>query len=255
MSAIAVLSACAPQPPHKLDDAIRFGVDSAPFPPFSMQDASGKWTGFEIDLMNAVCAEMKSKCTVVPTSWDALIADLEARKIDVIWSSMTVTKAREAVIDFSDPYYATHSVLVGPRETMLNPDKPGTLDGKRIAVFPAQEIYARQHFKAAQEIVRVDPESHGGELDAIMAAAHADAIFLDQFVAAAFLSRSDRKDVYAVLWTAPLDPSLLAPVAAGLRKSDRDLREKLNGALQTVYANGRFKELNARCFDYDISAR
>jgi polar amino acid transport system substrate-binding protein len=255
MVLLAGLSACQTKPLQKPDDAIRFAVDVAPFPPFTMRDASGKWTGFEIDLMDAVCAEMKARCTVVPTPWNALIADLEGGKIDVIWSSMTITKSREAVIDFSDPYYATHSVLLAPRAMALNPEKPKTLDGMRIAVFPAQEAYARQHFKSAREIVPVDPDSHGGELDVIMSYAHADAIFLDQFIADAFLKRSSRADIFAVQWTAPLDPSLIAPVAAGMRESDQDLRAKLNAALQAVYASGRFKEINARYLDYDISAR
>jgi polar amino acid transport system substrate-binding protein len=255
MALLAGLSACAPKPVQKPDDTIRFAIDSTPFPPFTMRDASGKWTGFEIDLMDAVCAEMKAKCVVAPTPWDALIANLQAGTFDVIWSSMTVTTAREAVIDFSEPYYATHSVLLAPRAMTLNPDQPQTLEHMRIAVFPAQETYAREHFKSAAEIVRVDPGSHNGEIDVIMSYAHADAIFLDQFVADSFLKTSTRGDIFAVLWTAPLDPSLTAPVAAGLRKGDGDLRKRLNAALQAVYASGRFKELNARYFDYDISAR
>jgi len=251
----AGLSACQTKPVEKPDDAIRFAVDSAPFAPFTVQDASGKWTGFEIDLMDAVCAEMKAKCRVVPTPWNDLIADLEAGKIDVIWSSMTVTKAREAVIDFSDPYYATHSVLLAPRAMSFDPDKPDTLKGMHIAVFPAQEDYARQHFKSAAAIIPVDPDSHDGKLDVIMSYAHADAIFLDQFIADAFLKGSPRGDIFTVLWTAPLDPSLLSPVAAGLRKSDDGLRDRINAALAAINASGRFKEINARYFDYDISAR
>jgi polar amino acid transport system substrate-binding protein len=253
---IAAVVACAPNTVRTPENGpIRFGVDSTPFPPFSVPDASGKWTGFEVDLMDAVCAEMKANCVIVPTPWDALIADLESGKIDVIWSSMTVTRARTAVIDFSDPYYATRSVLLAPRAMTLNPDQPRTLEGMRIAVFPAQETYARQHFTSAREIVRVDPDAHDGQLDVIMAYAHADAIFLDQFIADAFLKTASRGNIFAVLWTAPLDPSLLAPVAAGLRQSDGDLRERLNAALQAVHASGQFKQLSARYFDYDISPR
>ena len=37
---------------------IKFGVAAEPYPPFSSKDASGKWVGWEIDLMDAVCAQM-----------------------------------------------------------------------------------------------------------------------------------------------------------------------------------------------------
>ena len=37
---------------------IKFGVAAEPYPPFSSKDASGKWVGWEIELMDAVCAQM-----------------------------------------------------------------------------------------------------------------------------------------------------------------------------------------------------
>src|SRR6266850_2967673 len=60
--ALASLSAQA-------QDALKFGVADEPYPPFASKDASGKWVGFEMDLMDAVCAEMKAKCELVPVAW------------------------------------------------------------------------------------------------------------------------------------------------------------------------------------------
>jgi len=51
-------------------DTLKFGVADEPYPPFASKDASGKWVGFEIDLMDAVCAEMKAKCEIVPVAWE-----------------------------------------------------------------------------------------------------------------------------------------------------------------------------------------
>ena len=64
------------------DDTIKFGVAAEPYPPFSSKDASGKWVGFEIDLMNAVCAEMKANCSIVEVAWDGIIPALQASKFD-----------------------------------------------------------------------------------------------------------------------------------------------------------------------------
>ena len=38
---------------------VRFGVMNESYPPFFAHDASGKWQGWEIDLMDAVCAELQ----------------------------------------------------------------------------------------------------------------------------------------------------------------------------------------------------
>ena len=88
----------------RADDTIRFGVAAEPYPPFTTKDASGKWVGFEVDLMDAVCAEMKAKCSIVEVAWDGIIPALQASKFDVIWSSMLITEKRKLVIDFTDKY-------------------------------------------------------------------------------------------------------------------------------------------------------
>jgi len=245
---LAGLGACAPQPLQE-PGAIRFAIDSTPFPPFSAPDASGKWTGFEVDLMDAVCAEMKAKCVLVPTPWDGLIAQLEAKKIDVIWSSMTVTEAREEVIDFSDVYYNTHVVLVAPGTSEIDPERPATMKGKRIAVYPAQEPFARRTFGTA-ELVPVDPAANQS-LSATITASKSDAILLDQFIASLSLKQEDDRNLM-VKWTAPWNAS--GPgVAAGLRKNDSELKARINAALRSIRDSGRYKALNARYFDYDIS--
>ncbi|EHH09556.1 Lysine-arginine-ornithine-binding periplasmic protein, partial [Mesorhizobium amorphae CCNWGS0123] len=90
---------------------VRFGIMNEAYPPFFAKDASGKWQGWEIDLMDAVCAEMKEKCSIVELSWDGLIPALQTKKFDVIWSSMSNTEERQKIIDFTDKYYNTPSKL------------------------------------------------------------------------------------------------------------------------------------------------
>src|ERR1700746_3997427 len=86
----------------RADDAIKFGVAAEPYPPFSSKDASGKWVGFEIDLMDAVCAKIQAKCQLVETAWDGIIPALQEKKIDVIWSSMSITDERKQKINLTD---------------------------------------------------------------------------------------------------------------------------------------------------------
>ena len=71
---------------------IKFGVAAEPYPPFESKDASGTWVGWEMDLMQAVCAQMKEKCELVEVAWDGIIPALTSKQIDVIWSSMSITK-------------------------------------------------------------------------------------------------------------------------------------------------------------------
>src|SRR4051812_21450748 len=91
---LAALAGCATQGPAPEPGTIRFGIAAEPYPPFTTTNQSGKWIGFEVDLMDAVCSEMKAKCTIVPVPWDSIIAELQNKKFDVIWASMSITDAR-----------------------------------------------------------------------------------------------------------------------------------------------------------------
>ncbi|CCM80000.1 lysine/arginine/ornithine transporter subunit; periplasmic-binding component of ABC superfamily (fragment) [Rhizobium mesoamericanum STM3625] len=131
---------------------VRFGVMNESYPPFFAKDASGEWQGWEIDLMNAVCAEMREQCSIVDISWDGFIPALENKKFDVIWSSMSNTAGRSKVIDFTDKYYNTPSTLIGPKDR-----KPGAtaeeVKGKTIGiqVSTIQSEYYKKYFAGAAE--------------------------------------------------------------------------------------------------------
>ena len=49
---------------------VKFGVAAEPYPPFESKDASGNWVGWEMDLMRAICEQMKEKCLdFIDTLW------------------------------------------------------------------------------------------------------------------------------------------------------------------------------------------
>ena len=78
-------------------DTIVFGTD-ATYPPFESLDAGGKFTGFDIDITNALCDHMKVKCTFVNQDFDGIIPALQAKKFDAIISSMSITPEREKIV-------------------------------------------------------------------------------------------------------------------------------------------------------------
>src|ERR1700712_4239166 len=114
--------------------AVRIGVD-ATYKPFTFKTPDGKLTGFDVDIANALCDEMKAKCTFVESSWEGIIPGLRANKFDAIVSSMSITDERKKAVDFTDKYYATPTYVIA--KTGSTDGTPAALKGKRVGVLKA----------------------------------------------------------------------------------------------------------------------
>jgi lysine-arginine-ornithine-binding protein len=113
-------------------DKIRFATEGA-YPPFNSTAPDGSVQGFDVDIGNALCAEMKAECTWVKQEWDGMIPALMSRKFDAISASMSITAERKKKVDFTDKYYATPLALVAKKGSPLRPEL-ASLKGKRIGV-------------------------------------------------------------------------------------------------------------------------
>lgn len=230
---------------------VRFGILNEAYPPFFAKDASGTWKGWEIELMDAVCTEMKEKCSIVESSWDGLIPALTAKKLDVIWASMSITDERLKTIDFTNKYYKTPSKLIGPKD-----QKPGAtvedVKGKTIGVQVAtiQSEYFNKHFAK-----QADQKTYQTLDEALqdLASGRIDYVFADSIVLNEFLNSPTGKDCCADMGNVADDTDVLGlGVGGGLRKEDTELKKKLNDAIAAVRASGKYDEISKKYFDFDI---
>lgn len=79
---LALLAACATV--AQAAD-LKVAIDPT-YEPFTYKTPDGKPTGFDVDVANAICAELKRNCVFVEQVWDSMIPGLQARKYDVIVS-------------------------------------------------------------------------------------------------------------------------------------------------------------------------
>ncbi len=79
------------------------GID-AEYPPYSYIDPDGNVTGFDVESMRWIAAKEGFNVTFQPTAWDGIIPALQAGKIDIIYSGMTITDERKEKVSFSIPY-------------------------------------------------------------------------------------------------------------------------------------------------------
>jgi len=86
------------------DDQAKLRVGVTPTMPPMIFKQAGKLAGVEADLAQAVARELGRPVTFVELPWEELINSLEAGKIDIVMSSMSITPARQTRVTFSTPY-------------------------------------------------------------------------------------------------------------------------------------------------------
>ena len=233
-------------------DTLRFGVAAEPYPPFLMKTPTGQWSGFEADLIRALCDQMKAQCQIKEVSWDGIIPALQSDKIDVIFNSMSITPEREKVIAFSRPYYETPGVFVGPKGAHLTLS-PAGLAGKVIGV---QSSTGNAEFvKAAYgKTATVRLYNTQDDCNADLVAGRIDVMFLDKLGVIDFLKT---KDGAALEMMGPgsvkMDPAIYGSgIGAGLRKNDATLKQRIDTALVQLHDSGKYDTIAKKYFSIDL---
>jgi polar amino acid transport system substrate-binding protein len=230
--------------PAKAD--LTFATDSAPYPPFTSQNAAGEWEGWEHDLLMALCAEMNEKCKLIPIGWDGIIPALLEKKMDGIFGSMSITDERKKQINFSDMYYNSAAVILGPKGG--NKDiSPAAFKGKTIGAQAAttHANYIEKYFVPAGATMKTYKGQD--EVNADLAAGRVDYIQADGVTLNSFLNSDEGKACCELYGAVPLDIAVLGPgVGVGLRKEDTALQGKINAAIKSAAAKGIFEQLTTK---------
>ena len=230
---------------------IRIGVEGN-YPPFSQMSPDGKLSGFDIDIANAVCAQMKAECTFVNQEFDGMMPALNAKKFDMIVASMSITDERKKAADFSDSYYDIPSRWIAKNGTFKEAT-PAALKGKKIIVTrnTPRAAYVQANYKDS-DILLVAKEA---EVTMELAAGRGDIGFGSSLAASAAFLKSPEGAGYG-----QVGPAINlggakqgGGVGIAMRKGEDSLRTKVNEALKTIKANGTYKKINDTYFTFDIS--
>ena len=243
---LALLAACATA--AQAAD-LKVAIDPT-YEPFTYKTPDGKPTGFDVDIANAVCAEIKRKCVFVEQVWDSMIPGLQARKYDVIVSSLSMTEERKRVIDFSDRYYKTPSAIVVKKGTAYT--GPASLKGKRIGVLKGstQEKWALGELKPAG--VNIIPYEAQDQVYLDINAGRLDGTVADKVeVHGGFLRKPEGKH-YGYVGPDQYDTKYYGDgIGIGMRKGQKELKDQINQAIKTIRSNGTYNTIAKKYFDFD----
>ncbi|RNF33294.1 transporter substrate-binding domain-containing protein [Paracoccus methylarcula] len=102
------------------------------FPPFGIQDTSGKPDGYDADVAKALADYLGVTPEIVPVTGPNRIPYLLSGQVDVLVASLGITEERAQKVDFSTPYAGISIAVYG--DSTLEVTEASGLDGQSIAV-------------------------------------------------------------------------------------------------------------------------
>ncbi|WP_163833499.1 ABC transporter substrate-binding protein [Spartinivicinus ruber] len=245
-----LLAVCATTATAKEWKNIRIGVEGA-YPPFSWTTETGELKGFDIDIANALCDAMKAKCKLVPQDWDGIIPALLARKYDAIIASMSITEERKKKVAFTNKYYHAPVKFIRKKGSNIEVTEAG-LKGKTIGVqrSTVSDKYLTDKYGDMVKIKRYGTQDEAyldmkaGRLDLLLG----DIIPLNE----GFLKKGNA-DKFEFVGPDINDKRWFGEgIGIALRKGDKDLKEKLNKAIEQIRKDGTYDKIRTQYFDFDI---
>lgn len=214
---------------------IRVGVAS--FVPWTMQDKTGEYIGFEVDVAKRLAKDLGVDIQLVPTKFAGIIPALLADKFDVIIGSVSVTPERNLKANFTIPYdYATIEVL-GNREKAEKLKFPEDFNKEDIVVAvrsgSTPALVAKKMFPKAT--IRAFDDEAPAVQDVVSGRSH---IMLSSAPLPAFESLKNPD----VLFQPTKEPLSRQPVGFVIRKNDADSLNVLDNWIRMAEEEGWLKE-------------
>lgn len=221
--------------------SIRIATEGA-YPPFNDLSADNKPIGFDVDVINAVCAKMNAKCDIVVQDWDGLIPGLLTKKYDAIIAGMSITPERQEKVDFSEPYFANTMIWLAKNDGSFDPKavKNKILGGQRSTTGAA---YIAEHYEGKDgNRVQLYDSYVNAYLD--MKAGRSDAVMAEKASAADWLKSDDNSKTFGLIGE-EIDNNDNLGIA--VRKGDA-LKADFDKALAELKASGELAKIEAKYF-------
>jgi polar amino acid transport system substrate-binding protein len=210
-----------------------------PYPPFE-QGKSGNYTGFDIELIEAIGEKIGRKPEVQDTSFETIFRDVQQGKFDAAISAATITEEREKAVDFSNPYYLSEQALLVAEGSSFKELKE--LEGKTVGVqqgTTGQEL-AKEEIGGAE----IRPYPEGPDAVNALKAGTVEAVVIDAPVAQNAVEKSGGVEIAEKI---PTEEEYGIAVAQG----ETELLEEINEGLEEVKKDGTYAKIFEKWFHFE----
>jgi polar amino acid transport system substrate-binding protein len=207
-----------------------------PYPPFE-QGKPGNYTGYDIEMMEAIAEKLGRTAEFQDTSFDTIFRDLAQGRFEAVASATTITDDREETVDFTNPYYFSEQAILVKEGSEI--DSVEKLNGTTVGV---QQGTTGEEFveeKVDEDELRSFPQ--GPDAVNALKSGVLDAVVIDIPVAENAVEVSGGIEISAAI---PTEEDYGFVVS----EKDKELLEEMNEALDELKGDGTFTTIYEKWF-------
>ncbi len=208
------------------------------FPPYEFLDATGKPSGFNIDVLRAVAKEVDLDVEIKLGPWSQVRKDLEEGRIDIV-TGMIASAEREARVDFTTPFLTINYAMFTREDSSVQSIKD--LRGRELIVQRSDIMhdYAVANNLTAK-IILVDSQVEALRL---LASGKHDAALTSKLQGLYLMHKYKLSNVeIAEAFFYPQD------LCFAVTEDNNELLANLNKGLRIIKATNRYEEIYQRWF-------
>jgi ABC-type amino acid transport substrate-binding protein len=210
-----------------------------PYPPFE-QGQPGNFTGFDVELMEAVAESIGRTAEFQDTSFDTIFVNLGQGKFDAVASAATITPEREKTVDFTNPYYLSEQAIL-----VNEGDEIDSVEGLKGSTVGVQKGTTGQEFVEEKgEASEVRPYPTGPDAVNALKAGTVDAVVIDIPVAENAVNAGGGIEISAAIPTEE-------EYGFAVKQGDTELLEELNEGLEEVESDGTYAKIYEKWFHHE----
>ncbi|MBM7643312.1 ABC transporter substrate-binding protein/permease [Streptococcus loxodontisalivarius] len=205
------------------------------FAPFEYQNDSGKYVGFDMELLKAIAKQQGFNIKISNVGFDAALNAVQSSQADGVIAGMTITSEREKTFNFSDPYYTTNIILAVKEGSSIS--SYDDLKGKTVGAKNGSSSYTWLEENADKYGYTLKAFDDGSTMYDSLNSGSVDAIMDDEAVLAYAISQGRNFET-------PIEGEASGTVGFAVKAgTNPELIEMFNNGLAALKADGTYDEL------------
>lgn len=220
------------------DKVIRIAGDNN-FPPFEYFGSSGVFSGFNVDIMNAISIETGMRIEFVPLPWNEALEALRDGQVDAI-QGMKYSPARDKVYDFSNPYFLSSQGIFVRKENM-HIFELGDLNDRKVSIQKGDIAIDQLRDHRLIKFIETDSQEEAVQL---LLDGQVDAFVGNRITGQYFLQRNNQQGQIKIVGD-PINPT---DYGVAVLPKNAQLLTEINKAISKIKQNGTYDKIERKWF-------